>query len=425
MQCYVFAKGHYLGFTRDSEIDLGQPAAGGPALLSNWGWGTFATPAFPPPTNKPLITIGGGVLGGKTGIDAALYSGSKCYFFAGSYYIRVTRGATGPGVIDPGYPAPISNWGWGDFGKSGIDAALYSVSKCYFFSGNRYIRVTRRDTGPGTVDTGYPKPISNWGWGAFGDVGIDGALYSGQVCYFFAGQQYIRVRRGETGAGQIDPGYPRPISDWGWGEFAASGISDVLYSGGGIPLSPSPPAGLTVTNVGQGEIDIAWTNTATDVNYFEVHYHGSLGEQPYDDGELSIAANQTTAKLTGLKSGYTYTIFVLASSTGGLSQASNEVAATVPVAPTPRMITLIKQSTGATTILEVSGSGFTPGNLIVIKVTDTVTFANWQATATANAATDFVTSFSFPCVSGVIFTVSAYEDANPAFTQSNAINFTC
>lgn len=46
----------------------------------------------------------------------------------------------------------------------GIDAALYSGSKSYFFDGNRYIRVTRDDTGPGTVDSGYPKNISVWGW---------------------------------------------------------------------------------------------------------------------------------------------------------------------------------------------------------------------------------------------------------------------
>jgi hypothetical protein len=98
-------------------------------------------------------------------IDAALYSGSKCYFFKGNRYLRVTRGDTGPGVVDSGYPAPISNWGWpAGFGSGGIDAALYSGSKCYFFKGNQYIRVTRGDTGPGVVDPGYPAPISNWGW---------------------------------------------------------------------------------------------------------------------------------------------------------------------------------------------------------------------------------------------------------------------
>ena len=45
-------------------------------------------------------------------IDAALNSGSKCYFFDGDRYIRVTRGDTGPGTVDPGYPAHISTWRW-------------------------------------------------------------------------------------------------------------------------------------------------------------------------------------------------------------------------------------------------------------------------------------------------------------------------
>jgi hypothetical protein len=77
----------------------------------------------------------------------------------------VTRGDTGAGTVDGGYPAPISNWGWpAGFGSNGIDAALHSGSKCYFFRGDQYIRVTRGDTGAGTVDAGYPKDISTWGW---------------------------------------------------------------------------------------------------------------------------------------------------------------------------------------------------------------------------------------------------------------------
>ena len=164
------------------------------------------------------------------------------YFFSGSEYIRVSRGEIGPGAVDPGYPAPISNWGWGAFGADGIDAAPYSGSKCYFFSGAEYIRVTRGETGVGTVDPGYPAPISNWGWGAFGAEGIDAALYSGPVCYFFAGDRYIRVHRADTGAGRIDPGYPAPISNWGWGAFGANGIDAALYSGG--PLLAPPSGGL-------------------------------------------------------------------------------------------------------------------------------------------------------------------------------------
>jgi len=114
------------------------------------------------------------------------------YFFSGNQYIRVRRGVTGPGSKDPGYPAPISNWNWNGFGANGIDASLYSGSKCYFFSGSHYIRVTRNATGPGTIDPGYPAPISNWGWGSFGANGIDAALNSGDKCYFFKGNQYIR-----------------------------------------------------------------------------------------------------------------------------------------------------------------------------------------------------------------------------------------
>ena len=52
-----------------------------------------------------------------------------CYFFSFNRYIRVNRGDIGPGIVDLQYPAPISNWGWGEFGRNGIDAALYSGSK--------------------------------------------------------------------------------------------------------------------------------------------------------------------------------------------------------------------------------------------------------------------------------------------------------
>lgn len=152
------------------------------------------------------------------GINAALYSRSRCYFFAGTRYIRVTRGDTGAGTVDSGYPKNISEWHWpSGFGTEGIDAALHSGSKCYFFDGNRYIRVTRGDTGAGTVDPGYPKDISEWHWPAgFGADGIDAALYSGSKCYFFDGDRYIRVTRGDTGAGTVDPGYPKPLSEWHW-----------------------------------------------------------------------------------------------------------------------------------------------------------------------------------------------------------------
>lgn len=219
---YFFSGKQYIRVER-TDTGPGAVDAGYPRDISpNWGWGSF----------------------GANGIDAALYSGSKCYFFAGKEYIRVTHGTTGPGTIDPGYPRSIAaNWGWGSFGANGIDAALYSNSKCYFFSGKEYIRVTRGETGPGTVDAGYPRPISVWGWGSFGENGIDAALYSGSRCYFFAGDQYIRVTRADEGAGTVDAGYPKPIApNWGWGNFGKHGISAALNSGG--PYAAIPAQGL-------------------------------------------------------------------------------------------------------------------------------------------------------------------------------------
>jgi Hemopexin len=200
-KCYFFDGKQYIRVTR-GETGPGTVDPGYPAPISKWGW----------PAGF-----------GQLGIDAALYSGSKAYFFDGARYIRVTRGETGPGTVDPGYPASIASWGWpAGFGASGIDAALYSGSKCYFFDGDRYIRVTRGETGPGTVDPGYPKPITEWGWpGRFGRFGIDAALYSGSKCYFFDGNQYIRVTRGDNGPGTVDAGYPADISNWNWpGDFA-------------------------------------------------------------------------------------------------------------------------------------------------------------------------------------------------------------
>ena len=219
MPCYFFSGKQYIRVTRGLEgpgtVDVQYPVP-----LSAWGWGEF----------------------GKNGIDAALYSGPVDYFFSGSQYIRVRRGETGPGKIDPGYPKPISTWGWGSFGANGIDAALWSDTVCYFFKGDQYIRVTRGDTGQGSVDSGYPLSISAWGWGEFGKNGIDAALNSGPVDYFFSGNHYIRVTRGDTGPGKVDANYPAPISNWGWKEFGVKGIDAALFSGADFSVQAPAPS---------------------------------------------------------------------------------------------------------------------------------------------------------------------------------------
>jgi len=208
MPCYFFSGDKFIRVWR-GQVGAGTIDPGYPHHISDWGWGEF----------------------GAHGIDAAMSSGPVDYFFSGSRFIRVMRGETGPGVVDSGYPKSISEWGWGEFGAHGIDAALYSDTKCYFFAGEHYIRVSRGDVDPGHIDSGYPAPISDWGWGEFGAHGIDAALNSGAFSYFFAGDRYIRVSRGDVGRGRIDEGYPKPISEWGWGEFGADGIDAALFSG--------------------------------------------------------------------------------------------------------------------------------------------------------------------------------------------------
>ena len=54
----------------------------------------------------------------------------------------MTRGITGPYIEGPdgkpeiSGPFPISNWNWpSGFGENGIDAALWSGTVSYFFSG--------------------------------------------------------------------------------------------------------------------------------------------------------------------------------------------------------------------------------------------------------------------------------------------------
>ena len=157
-------------------------------------------------------TIGGGADSGypkslsnwhpflANGVDAAVNCGivngkAKVYFFKGNQYLRRTIGEG----ADSGYPRPLSKWG--TFFANGIDAAVNwgvvnGKPRAYFFKGNQYIRYTIGDG----VDSGYPKPLANWG--SFFTNGIDAAVNWGIVngkpkVYFFKGNQYLRYTRGE------------------------------------------------------------------------------------------------------------------------------------------------------------------------------------------------------------------------------------
>lgn len=153
---------------------------------------------------------------------ATFTSDKYCYLFFDGIYVRATKNSNNKFTIDDGYPLPISVWGWGDFGKEGIDAAYEApgTNKCYFFCDNRYIRVTRSPgTGAGTVDPSYPKAISEFTgtlqMHGFGNKGYDAILPNGNKIYFFVGNQYGMIRYDGNQSHLMDSTYPRFLSDWG------------------------------------------------------------------------------------------------------------------------------------------------------------------------------------------------------------------
>ena len=112
---------------------------------------------------------------------------------------------------------------------------LWSGTAMYLFSGNQYIRVTRTsDTDLGITDPQYLRSIyAGWGWDNVFNDGVNGALPSGSRCYFFRGTEHMRVSRGFELGGFIDPTYPQRIKGWEFPSgFGANGIDAALYSGG-------------------------------------------------------------------------------------------------------------------------------------------------------------------------------------------------
>jgi hypothetical protein len=145
---------------------------------------------------------------------------SKTYFFKGNRYVRYDWETE---VVESGYPQPLSAWGFGGAFESGIDAALNGsaayAGKAYFFKGSQYLRY---DWATDSPENGYPQPLSAWGLtGVFAggiDCALEGAGPYGGRAYFFKGNQYTRY---DWAADKLDSGYPQPLSAWKLsGEFA-------------------------------------------------------------------------------------------------------------------------------------------------------------------------------------------------------------
>lgn len=92
--------------------------------------------------------------------------------------------------------------------------------------------------------------------------------------------------------------------------------------------------------------------------------------------------------------------------------------------PPSRRISIAKEGAGSTTVFVVTGTGFTPNSLVVIRIT-TPNLDQLQFPETAGADGKFVSRHSVSCVSGSTLTFTAFEDANPANTQAVPVVTTC
>jgi hypothetical protein len=89
-----------------------------------------------------------------------------------------------------------------------------------------------------------------------------------------------------------------------------------------------------------------------------------------------------------------------------------------------RQIMASSSGAGSTSVFTVTGSGFTPNSLVIIKIT-APNLQQVQCKQTAGANGTFVARCPASCISGGQLTFTAYEDANPTGTQATPVVTTC
>jgi Fibronectin type III domain len=113
-----------------------------------------------------------------------------------------------------------------------------------------------------------------------------------------------------------------------------------LTNAGRIP-TPKRPTDLRVPGVADREISVSWIDQSDNEDGFLVRFVGKGAGSADHTGSKSVGRNEVSASLTGLNSGFEYTIRVVAFNDGGESQSSNAVLATTP--NTPQTITVFLQ----------------------------------------------------------------------------------
>jgi Fibronectin type III domain len=171
--------------------------------------------------------------------------------------------------------------------------------------------------------------------------------------------------------------------------------------------------------VADRKISISWVDQSDNEDGFRIKFQGQKAESQDHSGTETVDSNTVRATLN-LHSGYEYTIWVVAFNGSGESQGSNPVQATTP----ERTISVSSQGSGTTTVFTVTGAGFTPNSLVVIRITDSQLHQDiFNATASGDGS--FESRHNAPCISGTEFTFTAFEDADPSGTLANPVETAC
>jgi hypothetical protein len=210
-----------------------------------------------------------------------------------------------------------------------------------------------------------------------------------------------------------------PVFSAGMAVFVADTGGGVFTTSGRL-ARPERPTNLQVTEVADRRISVAWVDRSDNEDGFRVRFRGKRAEFDDHTGTKEVGRDVRSAVLTGLRSGYDYTISVVAFNASGESPSSNEVRGTTPA----RQISVASGGSGASTVFTVTGAGFTPNGLVVIRITNPA-LQQLQFPQTAGGDGKFVSRHGIPCTPGVAFTFTAFEDADPAGTFANAIVTTC
>lgn len=201
--------------------------------------------------------------------------------------------------------------------------------------------------------------------------------------------------------------------------FIADRAGGVYATTGGL-ARPAAPTNLRVTGVADRKISVAWADRSDNEDQFKVSFIGVRTGMEDHDGSKQVAQDATSADLTGLRSGYDYTISVIATNAAGGSSRSNEVRAATP----SRQIGVSSEGAGQNSLFTIVGEGFTPNSLVVLRITD-AQLQQLQFPETAGLDGKFSSRHAVRCVSGGKLTFTAFEDEDPLGTFANSIDTNC